>query len=281
MKIFEIDQNTLERYVPAAKNATDEVFVQLSGSLEDAEESLLRVLGQVPDDLLANEDVCKLCVRFICQEAFFRAVPHLDLILTGSGFGIVNTSNVAPASPHRVQSLREEVRRQRSDAFDLLLEKLVGTSWAEQPHCQEYVPGLLFTAMQLRRYGVRQADGGEIYQEEYHAMAAAIREAESFLHYRYSPELYEYLVRKVLKGSCTNLESFVIERMRRLMACHIGDASPSKGKTRALNTLADELSRVLDAHVDELLVYKESSTYAANHFETYQNKAHDNTFFFS
>lgn len=276
MKLYQITQEELERHVPATRNATDEVFNQLAGPMEQAEGTLLRMLGVLPPDMAEKEEVDAMAVRFICLEGFFRAIPQLDLILTGSGFGIVSTGNVAPASAHRVDALREEIRRQRSDTFEWLLEKLVGTPWAGQVHCREFVPGLLFTAMQLRRYGVRMENGADVYREEFYALAAPIREAEAFLTARYSPELYEALVQKLLEGTCTPLESVAIERMRKVMACHIQKKYP-----RSLHLMTDELARFVEEHADDLPAYKDTRTYAANHFEPYRNQANDNTFFFS
>lgn len=39
-----------------------------------------------------------LTEQALAYDAFHRAIPHLDIILTPNGFGIVSNSNVAPAS---------------------------------------------------------------------------------------------------------------------------------------------------------------------------------------
>ena len=41
----------------------------------------------------------------LAYDAFHRAIPHLDIILTPNGFGIVSNSNVAPASKERIERL--------------------------------------------------------------------------------------------------------------------------------------------------------------------------------
>lgn len=43
--------------------------------------------------------------RIVAFDAFRSAIPHLDIILTPNGFGIVNNSNIAPASKERVERL--------------------------------------------------------------------------------------------------------------------------------------------------------------------------------
>lgn len=42
----------------------------------------------------------------IAYDAFHRAIPSLDLVLTPNGFGVVSNQNIAPASRERVDGLR-------------------------------------------------------------------------------------------------------------------------------------------------------------------------------
>lgn len=51
----------------------------------------------------------------------FEAIPFLDLVLTGSGFGIVQNQNLAPASAHRVESLTAAALQSGNTAVDTLL----------------------------------------------------------------------------------------------------------------------------------------------------------------
>uniref|UniRef100_UPI003FEFC244 DUF6712 family protein n=1 Tax=Candidatus Limisoma sp. TaxID=3076476 RepID=UPI003FEFC244 len=46
-----------------------------------------------------------LCSRLVVADALRRAIPSLDIVLTPNGFGVVNTSNLAPASKPRVDRL--------------------------------------------------------------------------------------------------------------------------------------------------------------------------------
>lgn len=50
-----------------------------------------------------------------------EAIPFLDLVLTGSGFGIVSNSNLAPASAERVKNLAEACLMAGNDGLDDLL----------------------------------------------------------------------------------------------------------------------------------------------------------------
>ena len=54
----------------------------------------------------AEDNPTKVLARqIVCYEAFRRALPHLDVILTPNGFGIVNNQNIVPASKERINRL--------------------------------------------------------------------------------------------------------------------------------------------------------------------------------
>lgn len=65
------------------------------------------------DDFL-SENHNDFAMKILVKKAFADAVPSLDLIITPSGMGVINTDNMAPASKERVErlvaSLRDYVR---------------------------------------------------------------------------------------------------------------------------------------------------------------------------
>ena len=63
--------------------------------------------------------------RIVAFDAFRNAIPHLDLILTPNGFGIVNNSNIAPASKERVERLIASLLSNRDDEIEHLISLLV------------------------------------------------------------------------------------------------------------------------------------------------------------
>lgn len=64
------------------------------------------------------------CQAIVCYDAFMRAIPSLDLILTPNGFGIVNNSNVVPASRERVERLIASMEASRDKEIAMLLKLL-------------------------------------------------------------------------------------------------------------------------------------------------------------
>ena len=67
---------------------------------------------------LAEEDSLRATTtHIVVYEAFRRAVPHLDVILTPNGFGIVNNQNIVPASKERISRLLDTLLENRDAAL--------------------------------------------------------------------------------------------------------------------------------------------------------------------
>ncbi len=62
--------------------------------------------------------------KLVVMEALRMAIPALDIVLTPNGFGVVSTSNLAPASKPRVDRLLQEVIKQRDECIAALLPRL-------------------------------------------------------------------------------------------------------------------------------------------------------------
>lgn len=78
---------------------------------------------EVPAEEVDVEPDARLVLveRILVLEAFRRAIPSLDLVLTPNGFGIVSNDNMAPASTDRVNRLIDQLEVER----DLAIENLV------------------------------------------------------------------------------------------------------------------------------------------------------------
>lgn len=59
--------------------------------------------------------------QVVVYEAFRRALPQLDVILTPNGFGIVSNANIAPASKERIAKLLDALLDNRDAAIAQLL----------------------------------------------------------------------------------------------------------------------------------------------------------------
>lgn len=85
----------------------------------------------------SDDNVIKhIAAQAVVSEAFRKAVPSLDLVLTPNGFGIVSNNNVVPASKERIARLMQSLEKTRDDALELLIPKLSGASkWTSSTQC--------------------------------------------------------------------------------------------------------------------------------------------------
>ncbi|MCH5218861.1 MAG: hypothetical protein J1F07_10020 [Muribaculaceae bacterium] len=87
--------------------------------------------------------------RLVVADALRRAIPSLDIVLTPNGFGIVNSSNIAPASKPRVDRLVGSMLSHRDDCIAALMPELVGASkWLSSSQA-EYFGSTLFPTMDI------------------------------------------------------------------------------------------------------------------------------------
>ena len=77
-------------------------------------ETVFNSISDRPDPSTAKVTMA----RIVAFDAFRNAVPHLDLILTPNGIGIVNNSNIAPASKERVERLIASLLSNRDDEIE-------------------------------------------------------------------------------------------------------------------------------------------------------------------
>ena len=132
----------LRRYLP---NAFDTVegettfFDKILPWLDQAERWVMtQFIGSdfAPELLaMAETEPLRTCATLVTvHEAFMRAVPSLDLVLTPNGFGIVSNQTVAPASPHRITRLIASLETSRDIAIEQLIHNLfLNSTWSASP----------------------------------------------------------------------------------------------------------------------------------------------------
>lgn len=77
--------------------------------------------------VIETEDV-QLASKAIAYHAYALSIPALDLVLTPTGFGVVNNNNTAPASKDRVDRLIANCLQVRDNAIQALIKHLDTTS---------------------------------------------------------------------------------------------------------------------------------------------------------
>ncbi|MGN0238274.1 MAG: DUF6712 family protein [Lepagella sp.] len=77
----------------------------------------------MPGDFLNERDL-NVALRLVVVNAFIDAIPAIDLVFTPTGFGVVSTDTIAPASKDRVDRLISSLRDQASYLLEILVDRL-------------------------------------------------------------------------------------------------------------------------------------------------------------
>ena len=129
-KLITSDQQ-LRRYLPNAFDTVEGETTFHEKILPWLDQAERWVMTQFIGDDFAPEPLRTCATLVVVHEAFMRAVPSLDLVLTPNGFGIVSNQNIAPASPHRISRLLGSLETSRDIAIEQLIHNLfLNSTWS-------------------------------------------------------------------------------------------------------------------------------------------------------
>ena len=135
----------LRQYIPntlVTVSGEQTLFDKLQVELQLSEAWLVRTFGVVE----STPTACKV----LATDAFLRAVPSLDLVLTPNGFGVVSNNTIAPASKDRVDRLLTSLENSRDFAIDQLLHELLANpDWRSTPQGRFFLATLFQTPLAL------------------------------------------------------------------------------------------------------------------------------------
>lgn len=207
-------------------------------------------------------------VSMACTLAFYRAVPHIDLVLNDAGFGIVSTQNQAPASAERVNRLIAELDVATGRWHDALLDALRQLSgWGESDKGLRQMGSVVCLCSGLPdmgvapRYSLLASTRSKAWARENELIALMGRgQYATMLSAMRAPEEMS----AAIAGLLDRCREYVAAAMR-------GEAAGP----RRMETLA-----WLEEHIDDFGEYRESPEYEANHFKGYENGKEDPCYFF-
>lgn len=153
-----------------------------------------------------------LCSRLVVADALRRAIPSLDIVLTPNGFGVVNTSNLAPASKPRVDRLVGSMLAHRDDCIAALLPELVGASkWLASSQAQFFGSTLFPDLAIVDSVGVATGSKWEKYLE----LRSQVIDLEASLAEEwFSPALMSALRSENLRGDLTEKRSEIVKQVK-------------------------------------------------------------------
>lgn len=270
-----IDQQTFEKYVPAFASADSSTFERMLPYIETMTRAVEE--REVKTDGLA-EPLLSAIERYVCVAAARKAAPQLDLVLTANGFGVVSNQNVAPASRDRVNALIERLRIDESEAFDMLLTELLKTDWSKSATAESYITSLLYMPSLMRRYGIKDEEGREVYYQEWQQLQNELAVAEEKVRMLISPELFDKLieVQRIPATEHPHEYNIVLEQARKAVAAHISARRYPSAPKALCHRLLDTIKRYAEA----LTEYNTSSTYQAHNTQPYENRKEDGAYFF-
>ncbi len=278
---MEITYNDFVAVCPSAMTPETEVFNILKPQFD---RKLIEVRALVTDQIFASLDniednvqheqyerLCNLkqaVIRYVCASVFYEAIPHLDLVLTATGFGVVSNQNVAPASADRVVSLRKQVRRQECAYLDEILDFLRPiVDWSLSRGAD--INSLFWHGSHVRVFGIPQPTRDDLTQH-----LPEIRRASETVKQLISPEQYEVLLSAERNDSTTSCEQYLID------LCRAYIATLCIGSPKDMFQQRQSILRLIESHPEAYAVYHASPTYQSRHIEIYENKKDDTCFFF-
>ncbi len=216
-------------------------------------------------------------VGYVCTSAYYLAIPHLDLVLTATGFGVVSNQNVAPASADRVAALRRQVHIDEMNHLDELIDLARPViNWPVSTHDRYFFSSLFWKSEQLRILGIAEPTRADLAENR-----PAIESAARYIGETLSPELHEALIKAEASASATVPQATLIAMWRSATADYIRCESGSPSAAHiALRDSIRRMLRYVEENLEAFPEYRDSETYQANHFERYENQKDDSCFFF-
>lgn len=151
--------------------------------------------------------------KVVVCEAFKNAISSLDLILTPNGFGIVNNSNIAPASSERVNRLIDSLEAERDNAIRLLLSSLAEDAAWKQTTQYAYFSAMMFPNIDICDFMGMRNRQWQRYQE----LRPAIHDIEEYIATQFiGTELMDVLRKEAMSPSSASsyLMKTVIRSLR-------------------------------------------------------------------
>lgn len=147
------NDNDLRKYVPnALVTVTGEqsLFDKIKVELEISDAWFERTFGLEAFPDTVTEKMNDMACKIVASDAFVRAIPSLDLVLTPNGFGVVSNNTIAPASKERVERLIESLEISRDFAIEELLHDLMLSDiWKTSEQGRFFLTTLFQTPMSM------------------------------------------------------------------------------------------------------------------------------------
>ncbi len=261
---MEITKTEFENIVSVATSSHVEVYEkvepQFVPTLDECKAGVLGDVGTSAIEGEGNEKLKNAVKKWVALQAFLSVFRQLDLVLTPTGFGVVSTQQMAPASKQRVDALIGHLRDSILIARGQLLAELCHVSgWGTTTQALENIDNLFFDFRMLQKM-----QGPAASHLEWQAAQRLIGEADEHLRLKLSSQYMDALLEHVRCGTVTVDDNPVIFQCRHIINLWIaGDQEAVKLKMR-------RLLNMLDSDLKKYSIYAEYG-YPVNHHENFKN----------
>lgn len=261
---MEITKIEFEKIVSVATSSHVEVYEKVephfTSTLDECRAGVLGDVGTSAFEGEGNENLKKAVKKWVCLQAFLSVFRQLDLVLTPTGFGVVSTQQMAPASKQRVDALIGHLRDSVLIADGQLLEELCKVQgWGNTPQALEHIDNLFYDFRMLQKM-----TGPAVSHLDWQAAQRLICEADEALRLKLSGQYMDELLNHVRCNTVNADDNTVIFLCRHIINLWIaGDQEAVKLKMR-------RLLNMLDADLEKYTIYAEHG-YPVNHHEAFQN----------
>lgn len=278
-----VDYKTFMNYCPSSATPSPELFNTFAEAIARADGEIRSLVGNeiyARLEAMPKEEtpgavamISRAAASYVCNRAYWDALPHLDLVLTPTGFGVVSNTNVAPASADRVNRLRAHLERSWLTARMSLLEELVATDeggWRNSLQAVREISSSLF--WRNAHYGML---GKVITSEtELAELRPKIAIAENSLATAISTEMFRSVLDAQRHPPMKVEMAIVASLCRRFVVAVVTDSGDADAIRRSI---LDELTH----NADKFPAFKNSSVYASIISARYENDEDDPCFFFA
>ncbi|MBR6962600.1 MAG: hypothetical protein IKH86_03120 [Prevotella sp.] len=261
---MEITKSEFEAILSVATSSHVEVYEKVephfAASYDECKADVLGEVGTSAAEDGHHEELEKDVKRWVVLQAFLSVFRQLDLVLTPTGFGVVSTQQMAPASKQRVDALIGHLRDSVLIARGQLLAELCHVSgWGTTTQALENIDNLFFDFRMLQKM-----QGPAASHLEWQAAQRLIGEADEALRLKLSNQYMDELLKHVRCGMVTVDDNPVIFQCRHIINLWIaGDQQAVKLKMR-------RLVNMLDSDLEKYAIYAEHG-YPVNHHENFRN----------
>lgn len=268
-----ITKEDFEHHVPVAQSNNDGIFEACASFIEsegiDFCENVLGELGM--EAIETTNGLRSSAVGAICNRGFVLAIRQLDVVLTNTGFGVVSTQDLTPASQSRVQAVEDNIRLNilRTTCNSIkFLRRVVG--WGDTEAAQLCIPHICWSyhEMLLRA-------GMEAKYSLWISVQPAITEALKVITDNISIEMMSVLLdAERMALSLTVFNRTLKDTIMRAVAFKMC------GNEDAFRAGVKDTVRLLEDNIDNFPEYRDSSTYEARHYKGYENRQDSKVYYF-